>query len=1097
MKRLFGFQSKSPKSNIQHSNSNTSKAPPQLVTSNVMNDAKGVAKSGETSKSRERRISATSESERKSPTLSSRPTAPKKSDAELWRSMRLVLTEDALLVRPLSTKSTRENNVGEHLKLSWSKSIRIERVLRAHNDKQEDELVTEDTLEIRGIIGIITLFSASYLLVITSLTDLGNLCGPTRQVYGIQGVAYVPLDYGRAKDVFQRLKRASQRSQVPTAAPLNNTSVSDTGSLHVKWAPQHIPNVVPDADSILSSSPSSSGFSTPTSAGVSIAPLAKTLADRLSFWKTRQAGRADEASLVSAPTRANIGGSTTGEDTLGELVDNIDSGDVDNVDAAQAVEDIVAAATGPQPLTAEEKNAAVEEKVLRELVRQYTKGGMYFAYSFDLSNSLQHKQQNIERIKKQCSILSDLDAASDDVCKPNQSRTEADDKVDPWEEPLAHLPLWRRIERKFWWNEHMLQPFIEAELHGYILPILQGFFQCATFHIPITPDPITPMPLTSEIGTSPIVPVDAQGAEAQLNAADDAASIKVEYATISRRSKERAGLRYQRRGIDADAHVANFVETEAIVRLMREDTENVFSFVQIRGSIPLFWSQPGYGLKPPPQLDSTKTSEQNSQAMRAHLANAIARYGPVSCVNLAEQTGKEGPITDAFRETMNGLGLQGAKYNEWDFHRECRGMRYENISKLIHKLERTFEQQGFYWTSGSTILARQKGVFRVNCIDCLDRTNVVQSAFARHVLATQLEAVAILHESGTAHTEAEAVFNDVWANNGDAISRAYAGTSALKGDYTRTGKRDLGGMLNDGINSLARVYTSTFSDWFSQSVIDFMLGYRGPSVFTEFLQTLSSSEPSEVIRLSKVREAAIEHASLMVIVNDERLTAGWTLLSPEALDVRLADKFEEKILLLTTKAIYIVSYDYSLEKVKVSTRVPLGDIVSIQRGAYILSTLNSQTRDPETNYGVNISFLAARQDTRITSYSVRNRFDLSGRDNPPRSATDGSFGATLSQILADANSPNKVVSVAFKCLPVDAARVFGTDGSQSATSPKTPKEAIERLVQTLAKACGDYGVVDETFLSEADIVSLAEAQKTTSVFARFEYNFKRLLWLGS
>jgi hypothetical protein len=45
-------------------------------------------------------------------------------------------------------------------------------------------------------------------------------------------------------------------------------------------------------------------------------------------------------------------------------------------------------------------------------------------------------------------------------------------------------------------------------------------------------------------------------------------AIEVEYAIISRRSRERAGLRYQRRGIDDDAHVANFVETEAIVRLV-------------------------------------------------------------------------------------------------------------------------------------------------------------------------------------------------------------------------------------------------------------------------------------------------------------------------------------------------------------------------------------------------------------------------------------------------------------------------------------------------------------------------------------------------
>lgn len=52
--------------------------------------------------------------------------------------------------------------------------------------------------------------------------------------------------------------------------------------------------------------------------------------------------------------------------------------------------------------------------------------------------------------------------------------------------------------------------------------------------------------------------------------------------------------------------------------------------------------------------------------------------------------------------------------------------RYENISKLITMLERTFESQGFLWVSEKTTLSEQRGVFRVNCIDCLDRTNVVQ-----------------------------------------------------------------------------------------------------------------------------------------------------------------------------------------------------------------------------------------------------------------------------------------------------------------------------------------------------------------------------------
>ena len=41
----------------------------------------------------------------------------------------------------------------------------------------------------------------------------------------------------------------------------------------------------------------------------------------------------------------------------------------------------------------------------------------------------------------------------------------------------------------------------------------------------------------------------------------------VDYMIISRRSRYRPGLRYQRRGIDDAAQVANFVETETIMRI--------------------------------------------------------------------------------------------------------------------------------------------------------------------------------------------------------------------------------------------------------------------------------------------------------------------------------------------------------------------------------------------------------------------------------------------------------------------------------------------------------------------------------------------------
>ncbi|CAB5203063.1 unnamed protein product [Rhizophagus irregularis] len=58
---------------------------------------------------------------------------------------------------------------------------------------------------------------------------------------------------------------------------------------------------------------------------------------------------------------------------------------------------------------------------------------------------------------------------------------------------------------------------------------------------------------------------------------------------ISKLSCKRAGTRYNTRGIDDDGNVANFVETETILQM----STSCFSYVQIRGSVPVFWEQQG------------------------------------------------------------------------------------------------------------------------------------------------------------------------------------------------------------------------------------------------------------------------------------------------------------------------------------------------------------------------------------------------------------------------------------------------------------------------------------------------------------------------
>ena len=77
-----------------------------------------------------------------------------------------------------------------------------------------------------------------------------------------------------------------------------------------------------------------------------------------------------------------------------------------------------------------------------------------------------------------------------------------------------------------------------------------------------------------------------------------------------------------------------------------------------------------------------------------------------------------------------------------------------------------------------------------------------------------------------------------------------------------------------------------------------MLGHRTLSVFSEFLLKLQSTDPRELIRLSKIRAEAIVTCVSRVLPEGECLLSGWTVFAPEQLNVKIGEKFEEKVLLL-------------------------------------------------------------------------------------------------------------------------------------------------------------------------------------------------------
>jgi len=79
--------------------------------------------------------------------------------------------------------------------------------------------------------------------------------------------------------------------------------------------------------------------------------------------------------------------------------------------------------------------------------------------------------------------------------------------------------------------------------------------------------------------------------------------------------------------------------------------------------------------------------------------------------------------------------MNSIRYESFDFHAECRHLRWDRLSILIDRLAHEQDEFGYFLlTRDGTLVSLQDGIFRTNCMDCLDRTNVVQSMLARRSL---------------------------------------------------------------------------------------------------------------------------------------------------------------------------------------------------------------------------------------------------------------------------------------------------------------------------------------------------------------------------
>lgn len=440
---------------------------------------------------------------------------------------------------------------------------------------------------------------------------------------------------------------------------------------------------------------------------------------------------------------------------------------------------------------------------------------MYFSYSLDLTNSFQRQAE------------SDLS-----------------------------LPLWRRTDDRFFWNKFAQSDLIDFRLGGgsgsgirggqqsgvdpYILPVVSGMLRITS----------------AKRNNNPFT-----------------------FALITRKSRHRVGTRYFTRGIDELGHVANFNETEQVVVL--NDTSafptsqtmngsastsetQILSYVQTRGSVPVYWAEIS-DLHYTPKLQIRGVDAAQGPA-RTHFTEQIKYYGENYLVNLVNQRGREERVKKAYEQTVRSLvsapeeqteltyqspqsiheissdvkngRMDKLHYIYFDFHNETKGLKWHRAQLLLDQLESSLQAGGYFRgiaMPGSpdalSIISKQTAVVRTNCMDCLDRTNVVQSMLGRWALTKQFQDSGILtqNESISDDMSFEALYRNVWADNADVVSRSYSGTGALKTDFTRTGNRTKMGALQDLNNSITRYVRNNFLDGPRQDAFDVFLGAYLPS----------------------------------------------------------------------------------------------------------------------------------------------------------------------------------------------------------------------------------------------------------------------------
>ncbi|KAH6676347.1 SacI homology domain-containing protein [Halenospora varia] len=399
----------------------------------------------------------------------------------------------------------------------------------------------------------------------------------------------------------------------------------------------------------------------------------------------------------------------------------------------------------------------------------------YFSYSYDITRTLQHN------------IITERKAVAEGVSYPH---------------PQDYNSM-------FVWNDYLLRPAVAAlkNTYDWCLPIIHGYIDQSALSI---------------YGRTVYVTV------------------------IARRSRYFAGARFLKRGANDLGYVANDVETEQIVSEVLTTSfhapgaklfanPNFTSYVQHRGSIPLYWTQDNTGVTPKPPIELNLVDPFYGAAA-LHFDNLFERYGaPVYVLNLVksrERTPRESKLLHEYTTAINYLNqfLPDDKkiiHKAWDMSRASKSRDQDVIGTLERIAEDVVTTTGFFHNGdGITTMPKvQNGVARTNCIDCLDRTNAAQFVIGKRALGHQLHALGIIGDTSIDYdTDAVNLFTHMYHDHGDTIAVQYGGSQLVNTMETYRKINQWTSHSRDMVESFKRYYNNSFLDGQRQEAYNLFLG---------------------------------------------------------------------------------------------------------------------------------------------------------------------------------------------------------------------------------------------------------------------------------